>query len=136
MNYDEVLSQLDTTITYISKRHKRYVHYSTGISMLNIVLSSTIPILITLAEDGMNTLLLVSIFSALITLLQTFKSTFKLESKIQTAEVALAALKKEQLLFATNTSPYNLSSDENVHALMTKLADQTDNIIEDFLNNK
>lgn len=136
MNYSEVLEELNQSIEYLEKRHKRYTHMTTWVSMLNIVLSSSIPILITLAEDGKQTLFLVSIFSALITLLQTFKSTFHLDNKISDMAVAMAYLKKEQVLFQTRTEPYSGTDDENIHALVLNMSKQANDVIDNFMDNE
>ncbi|WP_072153234.1 DUF4231 domain-containing protein, partial [Weissella viridescens] len=100
------------------------------LSMANILLSSSIPILISMAEKNVNLLLMVSIFSALITLVQTFKSTFGLNNKIQNTAMAIAYLKKEKLLFETKTTPYDQDQEENMHMLAQNIASRTDDILD------
>lgn len=136
MKYDrnEVSELLEYAIKYLAKKNQFYSRLNTWSSMLNIILSSSIPILISLAERGKETLLIVSIFSAGITLLQTFKSTFHLNEKIQDTTAAILYFRKEQLLFNSQTAPYDSADDaENVHALVSDLATQTDSVISSFL---
>ena len=73
---------------------------------------------------------MVSIFSALITLVQTFKSTFGLNNKIQNTAMAIAYLKKEKLLFETKTTPYDQDGEENMHMLAQNIASRTDDILD------
>lgn len=130
MTAETVFKRLDESIQKVEQRHKHYVRLNSWTSMLSIILSSSIPILISQAGRHVQLLLLVSIFSAMITLIQTFKSTFALSDKIQDLSVALTALKKEQLLVVTKTAPYNGTDDENMHQLVTKLSDNAEQFIE------
>ena len=130
MDFDNVVASLDTQIKHITKKNKGYIWTSNILSMANILLSSSIPILISMAEKNVNLLLMVSIFSALITLVQTFKSTFGLNNKIQNTAMAIAYLKKEKLLFETKTTPYDQDEEENMHMLAQNIASRTDDILD------
>ena len=130
MDFDNVVASLDKQIKHITKKNKGYIWTSNILSMANILLSSSIPILISMAEKNVNLLLMVSIFSALITLVQTFKSTFGLNNKIQNTAMAIAYLKKEKLLFETKTTPYDQDEEENMHMLAQNIASRTDDILD------
>lgn len=130
MDFDNVVASLDAQIKHITKKNKGYIWISNILSMANILLSSSIPILISMAEKNVNLLLMVSIFSALITLVQTFKSTFGLNNKIQNTAMAIAYLKKEKLLFETKTTPYDQDQEENMHMLAQNIAPRTDDILD------
>ncbi|GEA94403.1 conserved hypothetical protein [Weissella viridescens] len=130
MDFDNVVASLDAQIKHITKKNKGYIWISNILSMANILLSSSIPILISMAEKNVNLLLMVSIFSALITLVQTFKSTFGLNNKIQNTAMAIAYLKKEKLLFETKTTPYDQDQEENMHMLAQNIASRTDDILD------
>lgn len=129
-NTGEMFNKFELAIKQVEKRYKYYVHLNSWISMLSIVLSSSIPILISMAESQVHLLLVVSIFSALITLLQTFKSTFSLSDKIQHLGIVVAELKKEQLLLMTRTSPYTGTDEENMHQFVSKISDNAEEFIQ------
>lgn len=135
MNAEVMFKRLDESIQQVENRHKFYVRLNTWTSMLSIVLSSSIPILISMASRHVSLLLIVSIFSALITLIQTFKSTFNLSDKIQNLSVVVTAMKKEQLLLVTHTAPYDGTDEENMHLLAHKLADNADEFIQHLEDN-
>jgi len=135
MKAEVLFKQLEESIQEVEKRHKFYIKLNTWTSMLSIVLSSSIPILISLASRQVALLLIVSMFSASITLIQTFKSTFNLSSKIQNLSVVVTAMKKEQLLLVTHTAPYDGTDEENMHLLAQKLSDNADQFIQHLEDN-
>ncbi|SUP52802.1 Uncharacterised protein [Weissella viridescens] len=89
-------------------KYSKYGQYFTVIKYSNLNFNGRKECELTF--DGIN-------FSALITLVQTFKSTFGLNNKIQNTAMAIAYLKKEKLLFETKTTPYDQDQEENMHML-------------------
>ncbi|BDP90722.1 hypothetical protein EfmGK923_08950 [Enterococcus faecium] len=72
---------------------------------LKIVLSASIPILIDQASEHRSLLLIVSIASAIITIIQSGMSAFNYQDKAQTSTELLMKIEKEKLLYITKTSP-------------------------------
>ncbi|HFM6868322.1 TPA: DUF4231 domain-containing protein, partial [Enterococcus faecium] len=84
-------------------------------NIIKIVLSASIPILIDQASEHRSLLLIVSIASAIITIIQSGMSAFNYQDKVQTSTELLMKIEKEKLLYITKTSPYNKTDEENFH---------------------
>lgn len=102
--------------------------------MLTIALSSSIPIIISLSENNVHLLIIVSVFSTIITLIQTTNSTFKIEDKKNLIGNTLITIKKEQLLFDIHASPYNQTDDENVKTLVQNIINSSEQSFDDFFD--
>lgn len=79
-------------------------------------------------------LIIVSVFSAIITLIQTTKSTFKIEDKKNLMGTALITIKKEQLLFDIHASPYDQTDDEDVKTLVKNIINSSEQSLDDFFD--
>ena len=101
-------------------------------NIIKIVLSASIPILIDQASEHRSLLLIVSIASAIITIIQSGMSAFNYQDKVQTSTELLMKIEKEKLLYITKTSPYNKTDEENFHLIVTTLQTELNDIISDF----
>ncbi|CAK1229421.1 MULTISPECIES: DUF4231 domain-containing protein [Fructobacillus] len=130
----ELRDNLSTAIKKLESQYKYYKKISSILSMLNITLSSSIPIIISLSEKNVHLLIIVSVFSAIITLIQTTKSTFKIEDKKNLMGTALITIKKEQLLFDIHASPYDQTDDEDVKTLVKNIINSSEQSLDDFFD--
>ncbi|CAK1222724.1 hypothetical protein R82291_FJPPFKPJ_00304 [Fructobacillus cardui] len=130
----EMRDHLSTAIKELETQYKYYKKIASVLSILNITLSSSIPIIISLSEKNVHLLIVVSIFSAIITLIQTTKSTFKIEDKKNLMGTALITIKKEQLLFDIYASPYDQTDDEDVKTLIKNIINSSEQSLDDFFN--
>ena len=120
---------------YNWKIKKDIRHYNRIISVGNIIkiiLSASIPILIHQASEHRSLLLVVSIASAIITIIQSGISSFNYENKVQAATQILMKIENEKLLFTTKTMPYQQTEEENFHLLVLNLQNELKEIISDF----
>ncbi|WP_241545995.1 DUF4231 domain-containing protein [Enterococcus hirae] len=101
-------------------------------NIIKIVLSAAIPILIHEASDHKSLLLVVSIASAIITIIQSGMSAFNYQNKVQTATQVLMKIENEKLLYVTKTSPYDKTDEENFHLIVSTLQTELNDIISDF----
>lgn len=132
MKQDEFIESIDSTISKL-KRKINFYNKIIGISnIIKIVLSASIPILIHEASEYKSLLLIVSIASAIITVIQSSMSAFNLQNKVQTATEILGKIENEKLLYITQTSPYNKTDEENFHLFVTTLQTELNDIIADF----
>ena len=121
MNHAKFNNSIQETISKLKKDIKRYnIIISTG-NVIKIILSASIPILIT-----------VSIASAIITIIQSTMSAFNFENKVQTATQILMKIENEKLLYLTRTKPYIKSDEDNFHLFILNLQDELNDIISDF----
>ena len=132
MKQDVFIESIDSTISKL-KGKINYYNKIIGISnIIKIVLSASIPILIHGASEYKSLLLIVSIASAIITVIQSSMSAFNLQNKVQTATEILRKIENEKLLYSTQTSPYNKTDKENFHLFVATLQTELNDIITDF----
>lgn len=132
MKQDVFIESIDSTISKLKGKINFY-NKIIGISnIIKIVLSASIPILIHEASEYQSLLLIVSIASAIITVIQSSMSAFNLQNKVQTATEILGKIENEKLLYITQTSPYNKTDEENFHLFVTTLQTELNDIIADF----
>lgn len=101
-------------------------------NIIKIILSASIPILIHGASEYKSFLLVVSIASAIITIIQSGMSAFDYQNKVQTATQILIKIENEKLLYTTKTAPYNKTDEENFHLAVLTLQTELNDIISDF----
>ncbi|MCK8638829.1 DUF4231 domain-containing protein [Fructobacillus fructosus] len=130
----KIRDDLSTVVKKLQTQYKYYKKISSSLSLLNIALSSSIPIIISLSENNVHLLIIVSVFSAIITLIQTTNSTFKIEDKKNLIGNTLITIKKEQLLFDIHASPYNQTDDENVKTLVQNIINSSEQSFDDFFD--
>ncbi|GAP04919.1 DUF4231 domain-containing protein [Fructobacillus tropaeoli] len=130
----KIRDDLSTVVKKLQTQYKYYKKISSILGMLTIALSSSIPIIISLSENNVHLLIIVSVFSAIITLIQTTNSTFKIEDKKNLIGNTLIAIKKEQLLFDIHASPYNQTDDENVKTLVQNIINSSEQSFDDFFD--
>lgn len=132
MNQNLFMEALDSTIEKLKKdiRHCNRI-ISVG-NIIKIILSASIPILIHQASEHRSLLLVVSIASAIITIIQSGISSFNYENKVQAATQILMKIENEKLLFTTKTMPYQQTEEENFHLLVLNLQNELKEIISDF----
>lgn len=73
----KIRDDLSTVVKKLQTQYKYYKKISSSLSLLNIALSSSIPIIISLSENNVHLLIIVSVFSAIITLIQHSKLKIK-----------------------------------------------------------
>ncbi|MCR1913367.1 DUF4231 domain-containing protein [Enterococcus hirae] len=101
-------------------------------NIIKIILSASIPILIHGASEYKSFLLVVSIASAIITIIQSGMSAFDYQKKVQTATQILIKIENEKLLYTTKTAPYDKTEEENFHLVVLTLQTKLNDIISDF----
>ncbi|MCD5072523.1 DUF4231 domain-containing protein [Enterococcus hirae] len=132
MDQKAFIESIDSTIDRL-KKEIRFYNRIIGIgNIIKIVLSAAIPILIHEASDHKSLLLVVSIASAIITIIQSGMSAFNYQNKVQTATQVLMKIENEKLLYVTKTSPYDKTDEENFHLIVSTLQTELNDIISDF----
>ena len=126
------IETIDSTIDSLKKEIQFYSRIINIGNVIKIVLSASIPILIHEASEYKSLLLVVSIASAVITIIQSSVSAFNFQNKVQTATQILMKIEDEKLLYMTKTSPYTNTDKENFHLLVTRLRTELNDIISDF----
>ncbi len=126
------IETIDSTIDSLKKEIQFYSRIINIGNVIKIVLSASIPILIHEASEYKSLLLIVSIASAIITVIQSSMSAFNLQNKVQTATEILGKIENEKLLYITQTSPYNKTDEENFHLIVSTLQTELNDIISDF----
>lgn len=126
------MEALDSTIEKLKKDIRHYNRIISVGNIIKIILSASIPILIHQASEHRSLLLVVSIASAIITIIQSGISSFNYENKVQAATQILMKIENEKLLFTTKTMPYQQTEEENFHLLVLNLQHELKEIISDF----
>lgn len=132
MNQNLFMEALDSTIEKLKKDIRHYNRIISVGNIIKIILSASIPILIHQASEHRLLLLVVSIASAIITIIQSGISSFNYENKVQAATQILMKIENEKLLFTTKTMPYQQTEEENFHLLVLNLQNELKEIISDF----
>ena len=132
MNQNLFMEALDFTIEKLKKDIRHYNRIISVGNIIKIILSASIPILIHQASEHRSLLLVVSIASAIITIIQSGISSFNYENKVQAATQILMKIENEKLLFTTKTMPYQQTEEENFHLLVLNLQNELKEIISDF----
>ncbi|EHA3993835.1 DUF4231 domain-containing protein [Enterococcus faecalis] len=132
MKQDVFIESIDLTISKLKGKINLYNNIIGISNFIKIVLSASIPILIHEASEYKPLLLIVSIASAIITVIQSSLSAFNLQNKVQTATEILGKIENEKLLYITQTSPYNKTDEENFHLFVATLQTELNDIIADF----
>ena len=131
-NENLFMEALDSTIEKLKKDIRHYNRIISVGNIIKIILSASIPILIHQASEHRSLLLVVSIASAIITIIQSGISSFNYENKVQAATQILMKIENEKLLFTTKTMPYQQTEEENFHLLVLNLQNELKEIISDF----
>lgn len=126
------LNSIDVTINKLKKEICFYNRIISIGNFIKIILSASIPILIHEASEFSSLLLVVSIASAIITIIQSSMSAFNYQNKVQAATQILMKIENEKLLFLTKTLPYNKTEEENFHLIVLNLQNELNDIISDF----
>lgn len=132
MDQKAFIESIDSTINKLKKDIQSYNRIIGIGNIIKIVLSAAIPILIHEASDNKSLLLVVSIASAIITIIQSGMSAFNYQNKVQTATQVLMKIENEKLLYVTKTSPYDKTDEENFHLIVSTLQTELNDIISDF----
>ena len=132
MDQKAFIESIDSTINKLIKDIQSYNRIIGIGNIIKIVLSAAIPILIHEASDHKSLLLVVSIASAIITIIQSGMSAFNYQNKVQTATQVLMKIENEKLLYVTKTSPYDKTDEENFHLIVSTLQTELNDIISDF----
>lgn len=132
MDQKAFIESIDSTINKLKKDIQSYNRIIGIGNIIKIVLSAAIPILIHEASDHKSLLLVVSIASAIITIIQSGMSAFNYQNKVQTATQVLMKIENEKLLYVTKTSPYDKTDEENFHLIVSTLQTELHDIISDF----
>ena len=132
MDQKAFIESIDSTINKLKKDIQSYNRIIGIGNIIKIVLSAAIPILIHEASDQKSLLLVVSIASAIITIIQSGMSAFNYQNKVQTATQVLMKIENEKLLYVTKTSPYDKTDEENFHLIVSTLQTELNDIISDF----
>ncbi|EPF4513884.1 DUF4231 domain-containing protein [Enterococcus hirae] len=132
MDQKAFIESIDSTINKLKKDIQSYNRIIGIGNIIKIVLSAAIPILIHEASDHKSLLLVVSIASAIITIIQSGMSAFNYQNKVQTATQVLMKIENEKLLYVTKTSPYDKMDEENFHLIVSTLQTELNDIISDF----
>lgn len=132
MDQKAFIESIDSTINKLKKDIQSYNRIIGIGNIIKIVLSAAIPILIHEASDHKSLLLVVSIASAIITIIQSGMSAFNYQNKVQTATQVLMKIENEKLLYVTKTSPYDKTDEENFHLIVSTRQTELNDIISDF----
>ncbi|MCP0887974.1 DUF4231 domain-containing protein [Ligilactobacillus sp. WILCCON 0076] len=131
MNNQNIEEYLKKVILKLTKKVKLYSICIHSANIIKLILSAAIPIIISLSEKNVNLLLLVSILSALITIIQGTTSVLGLEDKRHRLLTIIMQLSKESFLYNTQTDPYNKNEKENYHLLIKNIENGLEEVIAD-----
>lgn len=135
MDNIDILKMIDTHIDSLETKIKKYSAIIKIGNIIKIILSASIPILVDRAAKNTDLLFVVSVSSAIITIIQSSISFLDFEDRNQAAIRMLFELKKEKLLYLTKTEPYNKSDSENFHLLVLNIQERLDTDLSEFTNN-
>ena len=133
LTYETTLAGLDASIHTLDQRLCRYKRLALFSQLLQLVLSTSIPILIALVGKDDRLLVLIAVFAALITFVQAFGAFYNLNEKIQRDTTDLMVLQKERLLFRSHSAPYDQTEASDVQTLIHAITTKTQSVLPDFI---
>ncbi|MBM7617182.1 hypothetical protein JOC36_000731 [Weissella uvarum] len=130
---EQILQAIDVTDEKLAKRLKLYKTLSSISNITRIVLSASIPILVSMASHNIKLLVFVSIAGALTGIIQGVDSYYDLSTKIAQIQQTILYVNKEKLLLMSGNEPYNSASEkDNVQRFIGNIIDELDDEMSDF----
>ncbi|RRG17569.1 DUF4231 domain-containing protein [Weissella viridescens] len=123
----EIIERAEATTNGLEKTLKKYHRYSSISNLTRIILSSSIPVLVSMSSHNIKLLIFVSLAGALLSIIQGVDSFYDLSNKMSDIKQTILFINKESLLLSSNNDPYDSDhEEENVRKFIANLAGALD----------
>lgn len=124
---EDIIERANTTTSRLEMTLKKYQRYSSISNLTRIILSSSIPVLVSMSSHNIKLLIFVSLAGALLSIIQGVDSFYDLSNKMSDIKQTILFINKETLLLSSNNDPYDAEKDEeNVQKFIANLAGALD----------
>ncbi|USS88372.1 DUF4231 domain-containing protein [Fructilactobacillus hinvesii] len=131
----QIIEQAQNTVKRLRVKLKYYQILSAVSNITRIVLSASIPLLVSMSSHNIKLLAIVSLTGVAMSIIQGIDSFFNLSGKVSDLKQSILSTNKEILLLTSHNDPYSADDDEkNVQRFMGNLADALDGMMDDIEN--
>ncbi|USS86175.1 hypothetical protein [Fructilactobacillus cliffordii] len=131
----QIIEQAQTTVTRLRKKLAYYRTLSAISNITRIILSASIPLLVSMASHNIKILAIVSLTGVAMSIIQGIDSFFDLSGKVSELKQSILSTNKEILLLTSHNDPYDADSEaKNVQRFMGNLAETLDSIVDNIEN--
>ncbi|WP_446002176.1 hypothetical protein [Weissella viridescens] len=132
---EDIIERANTTTSRLEMTLKKYQRYSSISNLTRIILSSSIPVLVSMSSHNIKLLIFVSLAGALLSIIQGVDSFYDLSNKMSDIKQTILFINKETLLLSSNNDPYDAEKDEeNVQKFIANLAGALDDELSNIDN--
>ncbi|WP_270621928.1 DUF4231 domain-containing protein [Weissella viridescens] len=132
---EDIIERANTTTSRLEMTFKKYQRYSSISNLTRIILSSSIPVLVSMSSHNIKLLIFVSLAGALLSIIQGVDSFYDLSNKMSDIKQTILFINKETLLLSSNNDPYDAEQDEeNVQKFIANLAGALDDELSNIDN--
>ncbi|KRN45850.1 hypothetical protein IV50_GL001439 [Weissella viridescens] len=132
---EDIIERANTTTSRLEMTLKKYQRYSSISNLTRIILSSSIPVLVSMSSHNIKLLIFVSLAGALLSIIQGVDSFYDLSNKMSDIKQTILFINKETLLLSSNNDPYDAEQDEeNVQKFIANLAGALDDELSNIDN--
>ncbi len=132
---EDIIERANTTTSRLEMTLKKYQRYSSISNLTRIILSSSIPVLVSMSSHNIKLLIFVSLAGALLSIIQGVDSFYDLSNKMSDIKQTILFINKETLLLSSNNDPYDAEQEEeNVQKFIANLAGALDDELSNIDN--
>lgn len=132
---EDIIERANTTTSRLEMTLKKYQRYSSISNLTRIILSSSIPVLVSMSSHNIKLLIFVSLAGALLSIIQGVDSFYGLSNKMSDIKQTILFINKETLLLSSNNDSYDAEQDEeNVQKFIANLAGALDDELSNIDN--
>ncbi|USS93080.1 DUF4231 domain-containing protein [Fructilactobacillus ixorae] len=131
----QIIDQAKGTVERLRKKLTYYRVLSSISNITRIVLSASIPLLVSMSSHEIKYLAIVSLSGVAMSIIQGIDSFFDFSGRISDLKQSILSTNKEILLLSSHNDPYDEDSEvQNVQKFMANLADALDGMMDNIDN--
>ncbi|USS85722.1 DUF4231 domain-containing protein [Fructilactobacillus myrtifloralis] len=131
----QIIEQAQGTVEKLRKKLTYYRVLSSISNITRIVLSASIPLLVSMSSHDIKYLGIVSLSGVAMSIIQGIDSFFDFSGRISDLKQSILSTNKEILLLSSHNDPYDEDSEaQNVQKFMANLADALDGMMDNIDN--
>ncbi|WP_050444157.1 DUF4231 domain-containing protein [Enterococcus faecalis] len=131
---DYLVNRVDRYLKYLKKKSTRMMAFRRMGNITRIFLAAVIPVLIDQGRENSDLLVVVSIFAAMIAILQGIDNFFDISDRQGNIIQTIQKIEKERYLLITRASPYNKSDSEAFSLFVVNIEGVIDDSYVNFIS--